>query len=333
MKKQYVPSHFFIPLALRTVALVVLGCCWTVGVRANRILDIRSDVQVSGEHVRLGDLLVSDSKLSDEEREHVLISAPNKGASKTLTLVNLAYQLQRFPSLLDVRLRGPARISIYGGGNPEFLRQCREDLVKSIESAVPWSDWTVKIRLGMDDNRRLSAMDPRYESITVQPRESSQFLGSVDMDVAFLDESGTILSECSIQPTILREVPVLTLTETLERDHVLAKQDLRTTNIWVGSADQQYVNNWEDAAGNQLNRRLGMGELLRTSHLSAPWYSRRGDMVQVDYRSGGLVVSMSAQALENGRKGESIRLRNTTSDSTFRAILTQHKKAVYSQTR
>lgn len=315
----------------RTLAALFATCIISVfatDASAERILDIRSRVNAAGAQVRLVDLVTDPAELSETERAHTIMPTPEAGATKNLTLVNLAYRLQRYLELLDVRLRGPSRIVVSGGGDPGFLQKCRKDLTDCIAQTAPWSDWTIKVQFGLDEEHRLAAAATDYHELAVQPRGSA-LLGSVELDVVFLDADGNTLSECAIQPTILRQASVLMMPETCKRDHLLTAEDIRPTPVWLGSESNQYVRNAEQAVGAQLNRRLSAGELLRQNHLSAPLYAKRGDMVQVQCRTGALVVSLSAKALDNGRKGDSIRLRNTTSDSVFKAVLDGRKKAIY----
>jgi flagella basal body P-ring formation protein FlgA len=231
--------------------------------------------------------------------------------------------------LLRFRLRGPARIAIRGGADPAFLRRCRRDLIEKIQATPPWDNWTISVRFGLDDDRQLAGVSPEYATLTVQPRDTSSFLGSVALDVTFADAEGNVLLACALAPTILREVSVLMVAEGSDRGHTLTAADLRQTSVWLSGDAASYVTDPSAAVGCELNRRLVAGALLRASYLSPPMCARRGELVKVVYQSGGLTVSMNALAVENGRLGDRIRLRNTTSETVFSAVLDGRRRACF----
>lgn len=317
------PPH---PLSLAALVWVwVLPLC--VGNSA-RILDIRPQVVTRGGQVRLEELVVDASALTRAQRDEVMVGqVPEFGAVLHLTLVDLAYRMQRCPSLLEFSLRGPSRIAIQGGGDPAFLRRCQRDVTAELRRLPPWDDWTIDVRFSLDDERRLAEVSPRYERVSLRPRDRAALLGSVVLDVVFLDSQGDILASCTLAPTILREVAVLMVAEGVERGHVLGPNDIRETAVWMGGDTQAYVTDPAAAVGSELDRRLGPGELLLRNHLVPPACASRGELVRVVSETAGMTISLNAVALDNGRMGETIRLRNTTSDAVIHAVLTGWKTA------
>jgi flagella basal body P-ring formation protein FlgA len=229
--------------------------------------------------------------------------------------------------MLKCRLSGPETITIRTGKDAAFVERCRRDLVATIEKTQPWDRWTIQVRLGLDDQRQLADVDPGYGKITLLTRKTASFLGNVVLEVVFSDDSGTVLSQCTVTPNILRETQLLMVARECDRGHVLAPEDVRLTTVWVDCDAQQYVSDPASATGCELNRRLAVGELLRRNHLAAPVCARRGDLVKVIYRSGSLTLSLHALALDSGRRGDTVRLRNTTSGTVFRAVLDGRKSA------
>lgn len=293
-----------------------------------RILDIRPQVLASGPEVRLEELVVDASALTREQRDEIVLApAPALGDVQQLALVDLAYRLQRSPGLLEFSLRGPARITIQGGGDPAFLRRCERELTRQLEQTAPWDSWSISVRFGLDDERRLAQIPPGFTRITVKLRDTSVLLGSVAMDVVFADDAGEPLAECTLSPTVLREVKAMMTAEGCDRGHVLDALDLRPTSVWMGGDQQPYVTDPATAVGCELNRRLGPGELLLRTHLAAPLCAERGEVVRVVSETAGMNISMNAVAVDGGRLGDTIRLRNTTSDAVFRAVLSGRKTA------
>lgn len=329
MQPTFRPSH--IPLLLPRLTALAWLCVLSLGVASpGRVLDIRPQVVTRGGQVRLEELVMDASALTREQRDEVMLAeVPEFGAVQQLTLVELAYRMQRCPSLLSFNLRGPARITIQGGGDPALLRRCQRDVTEALQRTAPWDNWTVSVRFSLDDERRLVEVSPLYERVNLRPRDRSAMLGSVVLDVVFTDALGEVLSSCVLAPTILREVPVLMMAEGSERGHVLGLQDIRETTVWVGSESQPYVTDPAAVVGSELNRRLGPGELLLRSHLAPPQCAARGELVRVVSATAGMSISLNAVAIENGRLGETIRFRNTTSEAVFHAVLTGRKTAQF----
>jgi flagella basal body P-ring formation protein FlgA len=316
------------PLPFRLAVMVGLWMLTLCMATPGRILDIRPQIMTRGEQVRLEELVVDAGSLTREQRDEVMLSeVPPFGAVQQLTLVELAYRMQRCPSLLDFSLRGPSRITIQGGGDPAFLRRCQRDVASALQRTPPWDNWTVNVRFTADDERRLVEMSPLYERVTLQPRDRSALLGSVVLDVVFADARGESLSTCTLSPTVLREVPVLMMAEGSDRGHILGPQDIRETTVWVGGDSQPYATDPAAVIGSELNRRLGPGELLLNSHLAPPQCAARGELVRVVSESAGMSISLNAVAIDNGRLGDTIRFRNSTSDAVFHAVLTGRKTA------
>jgi flagella basal body P-ring formation protein FlgA len=97
----------------------------------------------------------------------------------------------------------------------------------------------------------------------------------------------------------------------------------------MGGDPELYVTDAGQAIGRELNRRLSSGELIRRSHLAPPKCAKRGEIVRVRCEVSGMTISMNAQALDDGRLGDTVRLRNPTSDATFRAVLNGRKSALF----
>ncbi|MDX9981454.1 MAG: flagellar basal body P-ring formation chaperone FlgA [Lentisphaeria bacterium] len=324
------------PIQPSPLRLTALACLWLLPLclaAPGRVLDIRPQIVTRGGQVRLEELVVDAAALTSEQRAEVMLAeVPEFGAVQQLTLVDLAYRMQRCPSLLDFSLRGPSRITIQGGGDPAFLRRCQRDVTAALQSTAPWDSWTVSVRFTLDDERRLAEVSPLYERVTLRPRDRSALLGSVVLDVVFADAKGEVLSSCILAPAILREVPVLMMAEGNERGHVLGAQDIRVTTVWVGSETQPYATDSAAVVGSELNRRLGPGELLLSSHLAPPQCAARGELVRVVSETSGMTISLNAIAIDNGRLGETVRFRNTTSEAVFHAVLIGRKTARF-QTR
>lgn len=61
-------------------------------------------------------------------------------------------------------------------------------------------------------------------------------------------------------------------------------------------------------------RRLAAGETLTARHVARPLLVRRGHAVTLEAGGGGISVSAPGRALEDGGRGDPVRVRNTRSE-------------------
>ena len=77
----------------------------------------------------------------------------------------------------------------------------------------------------------------------------------------------------------------------------------------------------DDLVGRQAVRPLAAGRAARAGEVAAPWQVRRGEDASMAFSRGGLQIVTAAEVLENGRQGQSIRVRNATSGEVRQAVV------------
>lgn len=102
----------------------------------------------------------------------------------------------------------------------------------------------------------------------------------------------------------------------------LTADDLEIRSMPISNSLKGALENLEDAIGKEIRFRLRTNSVLRMYHLRLARMVRRNSTIDVDYSNGGVRVILQARALENGAKGDSIRLRNNISGNEFQAIVT-----------
>lgn len=75
----------------------------------------------------------------------------------------------------------------------------------------------------------------------------------------------------------------------------------------------------DEAVGQAAMRPLRPGQVLQKRLLSSPVLVKRGDVVQIEARSGPVQVTASGEALEPGRRGDLVRVRNVNTGKVIRA--------------
>lgn len=99
----------------------------------------------------------------------------------------------------------------------------------------------------------------------------------------------------------------------LPADQPLTAGDVRLEEQEVGANGQRYFHDIAAVVGKVLGRPAPLGRALQRSMLKNPVIVQAGALVSIIASASGVEVQMEGMALEPGRVGELIRVRNTAS--------------------
>ena len=290
-----------------------------------RVLDIKKKVIARGQQVKLGDLVSNYDVLSEKERGLFIMDAPTGKEEKTITIMQLAYMMQKCPDLMDVELDGPRSISVEAdrglSADGQFVGKAKSDIITHLKESEPWKDWKIDVLINAEDVKKISAVG-EFNTLKVINLDHSAMLGSVSLRVAFLDDQEKRLAEVDIAPVIIREVNVAVMKETYGPGHVIEREDLKVAPVWMGQEKGNYIIQIDDYCGKELAKKMSAGEILRPGDLLDPVCAKRGDLVKIDCKSKNMVVSTMGKALQMGRRGDAIKVENLTSKKVFGVQLT-----------
>ena len=113
--------------------------------------------------------------------------------------------------------------------------------------------------------------------------------------------------------------------KSLLKGHILKKSDLELANAKknVGTG---IFNAIEDLVGRKLKQNVSLGFPIRSRHLHLEWVINKGDKIDIIQSAGGINISASGVALENGQKGEKIKVMNLSSEKNLVAWVINEKK-------
>lgn len=300
--------------------------CWA-DPGSGRVLDIKETVYTDNKQVLLKDMVANAKKLSEEEKNLVIMETPTSGNS-ILSLVDVAYLLQKYEQLHDARLRGPKRVVFKKLIDTQFLRKAKETIVAYINTTAPWKDWETDILFNNDDEMRIVKVGA-FTRLEVLPYDNKALLGTLAFRLLFFDGKDRQVARSIINPVILKKINVAVADAVLRRGQIVHKSDLKTVPMWIGDQKMNYVTDMSSCVGKELARKLNAGDIVRTTDVLEPECVKRGDVVWVSRTKGPLTVKVVGTALESGRLGDAVRVRNNASHKTFQAVLTGPKEAKY----
>lgn len=177
--------------------------------------------------------------------------------------------------------------------------------------------------LAADESDLRLTFDPQQsallEASTVGRVTAIQPVGMSDrmaLSVRLYDGDRLALSG-SVRVDVKIRRSVATATANLTRGQSLNSAGVAIQERWIGPtltpADTTKL------SGRQAKTTIPAGNIILASHVESPVAIKKGDKVSVDCISGGLVVRVTARAIESGREGQEIRFVVADSKETFKA--------------
>ena len=115
-------------------------------------------------------------------------------------------------------------------------------------------------------------------------------------------------------------VPVLL--ENLQSGHIIKPQDITLINIKERDFTKDTVADPDALIGMTARRVILAGRPIKNVEMVAPKIIERGELVTLSLNNGILKLSAKVKALENGAKGDVIRVVNIESNKTLHALVT-----------
>lgn len=122
----------------------------------------------------------------------------------------------------------------------------------------------------------------------------------------------------------LVDVPVLR--GTLKAGDIIGVRDIDYIEMNERDVRQDMILDAEDIIGMSPRRMTTSGKPMKSLDLEAPQMVARGDTVMMTFKVAGMTLTASGKAMENGVKGDTIRVLNTTSNKTVQGFVTASKE-------
>ena len=129
----------------------------------------------------------------------------------------------------------------------------------------------------------------------------------------------------SYNQEVMKNNIIVISNKSLLKGHIIGKNDLELSNSKknVGTG---IFNKIEDLVGRKLKQNISLGFPIRSRHLHLEWVINKGDKIDIIKSAGGINISASGVALENGQKGEKIKVMNLSSEKNLVAWVINEKK-------
>lgn len=221
------------------------------------------------------------------------------------------------PLLLALLLSLPALRAVGGEPAEGRLRAACDQALRDVLAQGPWAgrdsvafDWSLPVLPRLSDSARVEA-----QPLQLRPR------GTCTVALRLL-EKDRVLRRLTVPVRVRRWDLLPVARRELARGHVLTVEDLEER--WLEStqlADSDLIT-LDEALGCRVSRYVLAGRPLPRRQLETLPDVLRGETLTLRVRSGGVVVSAAAEALEDGRIGQTLHLRLTENGRRLSARLT-----------
>ena len=314
LKKLYPKSRFKLRESLTALVVLIMAAAIIIPTTASALaVNLRQNSMIEGNVITLGHLFSG----LDSKADKVLGPAPRPGQemvlnARTLLRVAVAMDLPWRPTSAAEQIVLTRAATIIPSGD------IQDHLRKEIKAKGVSGRFEVAIASGLNE-----IILPYSESATMDV-ESFKFDGAqnrFDAVVVAPSKENPIIRE-RITGVIHRLVDVPVLRSTMKNGSVIRANDIDFIPMRATEAKHDMVLETEELINMTPRRILVAGEPIKDNEIEPPQIVSRGELVTMIYKNGPLSLTAQGKALQNGAKGDMIRVVNSSSSRTIEAQIT-----------
>ena len=276
-------------------------------------IQLRPESTVHGPEIRLGEIAGiqgDDGGLVERLREAEVGRAPLPGLSRTLDLTYLKarlLQLQIDPGRLA--LEAPPTVTVATASQ----RVEGGDLVAFVQAQIRVERGAEAEHLAVKTLGSVAALVLPEGQLALKLRlpAGAELRGATACAVeAWVD--GVLIRSISVPVRFGLLAELLVAARAIPRGAILTPEDIRVERREL-PAGQEPLRELAAALEHRATRNIAYGEAIHAGLLELPPLVRRGDVVLVSAEGRGLRAVLQAEAREDGRLGQMIRVRNPKS--------------------
>ena len=283
---------------------------------------LRSEITVSDEVVRIGDLVTGAGVLADVP----VFRAPDPGHVGNVPVSRVLGELRRH-GLSDVEIGSVTAISV--------TRLSRRISPKEIEAQIAaalagHAGLGNASRLAVTFDRDVRPLDLDVNAGELRVLRAVYSPASLRFDVVFEAPSGALSRRAPLHytGTLAETVDVAVLTRGVTRGDVIRESDIVIERRPRASVAAGMLERAEQVVGLSPRRDLSAQQPLRAADLMKPELVHQNDSVLVTYQTPGITLTLRAQALSSGAKGDVINVVNIQSKRTMQGIIVGPNRVV-----
>ncbi|MFO7783491.1 MAG: flagellar basal body P-ring formation chaperone FlgA [Thermodesulfobacteriota bacterium] len=219
----------------------------------------------------------------------------------------------------EITLEAPPSLVIHRTAQVVTSAQMEEIFRDHILKAAPWPETDIIMEsIRVPEDLALPEGALRWN---IRKNGNTDYLGNVSAALTFYVDSRRIRRvPVSGRVSITREV--VRAAGNIQRGDVIATKDVEIVEETTMRRHGEALVSKEEAVGKQAARRIRAGSTLTSAMVEYPPVVERGSSVIILAENDSLRITTRGEALQDGRQGESIRVRNLQSGKEFSSIVT-----------
>lgn len=200
----------------------------------------------------------------------------------------------------------------------EESRSLRRMLLDDLATRLNLPADQLQIAFNPKDEKALNLCEPHFR-FHISPR-NGRALGEVSWDVLIVTDSGN--QKLTVAATARAWQQQVVLTRPVAHRQVIREEDLAARRTLVDRVGDEPLLKIEQAVGQQAAMDLRPGMLLTSRAIEAVPLARTGQLITVNLTSGNVRIKTVARAMESGSYGQTIKVKNELTGSTYEVVLT-----------
>ncbi len=264
---------------------------------------LRSHVEVRGAMIRLGDLLDDAGAAA----ERVVARAPQPGERATLSVREIAAAAR--DAGISFRSNGVGYVTVARRGQAVAEQDLEERITRAL--ATRGGKGPFRIRITSRRGPLYLPLSADKAELRVEDIDFDRRTGRFSATLA-LPGDGGIKRRISLSGVAEAERYIPVLTRALGPGDVIAARDIDWIRLPARQVNRTMITDDALLLGLEPVRPLRAGVPLRLSEVRRPVLVHKGAIVTMIVQRGGLLLSATGKAMQDGARDEVIRLQNTS---------------------
>jgi flagella basal body P-ring formation protein FlgA len=276
---------------------------------------LRPTVQVSGDVVRVGDLVDHAGALA----QVAVFRSPDLGTTGTVPVRQVLDAL-RAHEVIGVDARDVREVVVSRAARTLAPKDIEAEIARALSGrgnlstveniAVLLDRETGPLQLEATNSGDLKPVAVRFDARN----------GRFDIAFEIANEAASAPARLRFTGTAYETVLAAVLTRNVERGDVLKSADLATERRPKAEAGNDVASR-EVALGMQMRRSARVGQILLNTDYSKPDLVQRDQNVSIAYQTPGLYLTMRGKANDNGAEGDTVSVVNLQSKRVVQGVV------------